>query len=50
MSSCVPIQVKSVLIRGAVALALVIGTGTSFGAMADNHYKAYPLASGSSRY
>ena len=38
MSSCVPIQVKSVLIRGAVALALVIGTGTSFGAMADNHY------------
>ena len=38
MSSYVPIQFKAVLIRGAVALALVIGPSTSFGAKADNHY------------
>ena len=38
MSSYVPIQCKAVLIRGAVALALVIGLSTSFGAKADNHY------------
>ena len=38
MSSHIPIQFKSVLIRVAVALALVIGLGTSFGAKADSHY------------
>ncbi len=38
MSSYVPIQFKAILIRGAVALALVIGLSTSFGAKADNHY------------
>jgi hypothetical protein len=38
MSSYVPIQFKAVLIRGTVALALVIGLSTSFGAEADNHY------------
>ena len=38
MSSYVPIQFKAILIRGAVALALVIGLSTSFGATADNHY------------
>ena len=38
MSSYVPIQFKGVLIRGAVALALVIVLSTSFGAKADNHY------------
>ena len=38
MSSYVPTQFKAVLIRGAVALALVIVLSTSFGAEADNHY------------
>ena len=38
MSSYVPIQFKAVLIRGAVALALVIGLSTSFGAKAGDHY------------
>lgn len=40
MSSYVPVQFKAVLIRGAVALALVIGLSTSFGAEAEaeNHY------------
>ncbi len=33
-----PIQFKAVLIRGTVALALVIGLCTSFGAKADTHY------------
>ena len=38
MSSHVPIRFKAVLVRGAVALALVIGPGMSFGAQADTHY------------
>ncbi|MCH9018924.1 MAG: hypothetical protein IIA73_00960 [Proteobacteria bacterium] len=38
MSSYAPIQFKAVLIRGAVALALVIGLSTSFGAKAGDHY------------
>ena len=38
MSSYVPIRFKAVLIRGAVALALVIGLSTSFGAKAGDHY------------
>ena len=38
MSSYVPIQFKAFLIRGAVALALVIGLSTSFGAKAGDHY------------
>ena len=38
MSSYIPIQFKAVLIRGAVALALVIGLSTSFGAKAGDHY------------
>ncbi len=38
MSSYVPIQFKAVLIRGAVALALVSGLSTSFGATAGDHY------------
>ncbi len=38
MSSYVPIQFKAVLLRGAVALALVIGLSTSFGAKAGDHY------------
>ncbi len=38
MSSHVPIRFKASLIRGAVALALVIGLSTSFGAKADIHY------------
>ncbi len=38
MSSYVPIRFKAILIRGAVALALVIGLSTSFGATADNNY------------
>ena len=38
MSSYVTFQCKAVLTRGAVALALVIGLGTSFGAKADNNY------------
>jgi len=47
MSSCVSIPFKAVLIRGAVALALVIGLSTSFGAMAGDHYismsKIFPV-------
>ena len=38
MSNHVPIQFKTVLVQGAVALALVIGLSTSFGAKADDHY------------
>ncbi len=38
MSNHVPIQFKAVLIRVAVALALVIVLSTSFGAKTDNHY------------
>ena len=38
MSSYIPIQFKALLIRGAVALALVIGLSTSFGAKAGDHY------------
>ena len=38
MSSYVPIRFKAVLIRGAVALAFVIGLSTSFGAKAGDHY------------
>lgn len=47
MSSYVPIQFKAVLIRGAVALALVIGLSTSFVAKAGDHYvpltKIFPV-------
>ncbi len=47
VSSYVPIQFKAVLIRGAVALALVIGVSTSFGAKAGDHYislsKIFPV-------
>ena len=54
MSSYVPVQFKAVLIRGAVALALVIGLSTSFGApstsfgaRAADHYislsKIFPI-------
>ncbi len=47
MSNHVPIQFKTVLVRGAVALALVIGLGTSFGVKADDHYvslsKIFPV-------
>ena len=38
MSGYAPIQFKAVLIRGAVALAVVTGLTTSFGAAADNHH------------
>jgi hypothetical protein len=38
MSGDVPIQFKAVLIRSAVALALVVGLSASFGAAADHHY------------
>ena len=38
MSSDAPIRFKAVLIRGAVALALVIGLSASFGAKAGDHY------------
>ncbi len=38
MSSYVPIRFKAVLIRGTVALALIIGLSTSFGAKAGDHY------------
>ena len=47
MSSTIAIPFKAVLIRGAFALALVIGLGTSFGARADDHYvslsKIFPV-------
>ncbi len=47
MSSYVPIQFKAVLVRGAAALALVIGLSTSFGAKAGDHYvslsKIFPV-------
>ncbi len=38
VSSYAPIHFKAVLIRGAVAMALVIGPGASFGAKAADHY------------
>ncbi|MEN8196973.1 MAG: hypothetical protein ABFS30_10745 [Pseudomonadota bacterium] len=38
MSNQVPIHLKAVLARSAVALALVIGPGASFGATAENNY------------
>ncbi len=38
MSNHVPIQFKAVLIRGAVAMALVIGPGASVWAKAADHY------------
>ena len=40
MSWQVAIQVKAVLVRGAVALALTMGPGASFGAKADTHYSS----------
>ncbi|MCZ6886421.1 MAG: hypothetical protein O7E53_08685 [Alphaproteobacteria bacterium] len=47
MSSTIAIPFKAVLIRGAFALALVIGLGTSFGARAGDHYvslsKIFPV-------
>ncbi len=47
MSSYLPIQFRAVLIRGAVALALVIGLSTSFVAKAGDHYislsKIFPV-------
>ncbi len=47
MSSHVAIQFKAVLIRGAVALALVIGLGMSSGVRAGDHYvslsKIFPV-------
>jgi len=47
VSSYLPILFKAVLIRGAVALALVIGPGTSFEAKAGDHYvsmsKIFPV-------
>ncbi len=47
MSNHVAIQFKAVLARGAVALALVMGLSTSFGAKADDHYvslsKIFPV-------
>ena len=47
MSSTIPIPFKAVLIRGAAALALVIGLGMSFGARAGDHYvslsKIFPV-------
>jgi hypothetical protein len=38
MSSYAPVQFKAVVIRGAVALALVTGLGTSFAVKAGDHY------------
>ncbi len=38
MSSYLPIQFKAVLIGGTVALALIMGLSTSFGAKAGDHY------------
>ena len=47
MSNHVPIQFKAVLVRGAVALALVMGLGTSFGVKSYDHYvslsKIFPV-------
>ena len=47
MSSQGAIQFKTVLVRGAVALVLVIGLSTSFGAKAEDHYfslsKIFPI-------
>jgi hypothetical protein len=47
VSNHAPIQFKAVLVRGAVALAFVIGLSTSFGAKADDHYislsKIFPV-------
>ncbi len=47
MSNHVAIQFKAVLVRGAVALAFVIGLGTTFGVKADDHYvslsKIFPV-------
>ncbi len=47
MSSYLPIQFKAVLIRGALALALVIGLSASFEAQAGDHYvsmsKIFPV-------
>ncbi len=47
MSSYIPIQFKAVLIRGAVALALIIGLGTSLGTKAGDHFiplsKIFPV-------
>ncbi len=47
MSNHVAIQFKAVLVCGALALALVIGLGTSFGVKADDHYvslsKIFPV-------
>jgi hypothetical protein len=52
MSSYVPVQFRAVLVRSAVALALIIGTSTSFGAKADDHYiplsKIFPVGKCSS--
>lgn len=47
MFSYVPIQFKSIPIRGAVAMAFVIGISTPFGAKASDHYvpltKIFPV-------
>ncbi len=47
MSSHVAIQFQAVFIRGAVALALVMGLSASFGAKAGDHYvsmtKIFPV-------
>jgi len=47
VSNHVAIQFKAVLVCGALALALVIGLGTSFGVKADDHYvslsKIFPV-------
>ncbi len=47
MPSYVAIQFRAVLVRGAVALALIIGSSTSFAAKADDHYislsKIFPV-------
>ncbi len=52
MSSYVPIQFKAFLIRGAVALTLIICLSASFGAKADDHYislsKIFPVGKCSS--
>jgi hypothetical protein len=38
VSSYVPIEFKAALVRGVVAMALVIGPGMSFAAKANDHY------------
>jgi hypothetical protein len=38
MPSYVPVRFRAVLVQGAVALALIVGSSTSFEAKADDHY------------